>query len=160
MSLKLPEELDFGEIDFPVTVAELYKIFENDFIVTNTMFLGKKVVFDNTYKNSPYPEGFWHLITRVDHKTDERLPDFRRSERLPWIKPIIEQFREPEIKFWHNIEPSRRGADDKYYLWYEKGNFLVILKARKKNYFLATSFYVDGYNVKKFERKYKAGKSI
>lgn len=164
MSLILPEKLFFDIIDFPQTVDMLYEIFSNDFIKTKTTFLGKHVVFDNrVLDNDKYPEGFWHLITRTDYKNGcERLLDLKRSKRLPWIKPIINQYSEPEIKAWYCSEPTNDGSkfQNVYYLWYEKGKYLVILKERKNGYFLATSFYVNGYNVTKFERKYKAGKPI
>ena len=71
----------------------------------------------------------------------------------------IEQYKEPEIKAWHNPEPSKDGSKftEVYYLWYEAGSYLVILKERRNGYFLATSFYVNGYNVQKFEKKYQSG---
>ena len=83
----------------------------------------------------------------------------KRSKRLPWTKPIIEQYKEPEIKAWYNPEPSKDGSKftEVYYLWYEAGSYLVILKECKNGYFLATSFYVNGYNVYKFENKYQTG---
>lgn len=164
MSLILPDKLYFDIIDFPQTVDMLYEIFSKDFIKTKTTFLGKYVVFDNrVLDDDKYPEGFWHLITRTDYKNgSERLLDLKRSKRLPWIKPIINQYSEPEIKAWYCSEPSKDGSkfQNVYYLWYEEGNYLVILKERKNGYFLATSFYVDGYNIVKFERKYKSGRPI
>ena len=161
MSLQLPEKLSFDEIDFNELTSKLYKIFSDDFITSETKFLGKKVVFDNRVLDGDnYPEGFWHMITRKDYQAQgQRLPDFKRSKRLPWTKPIIEQYKEPEIKAWHNPEPSKDGSKftEVYYLWYEAGSYLVILKERRNGYFLATSFYVNGYNVQKFEKKYQAG---
>ena len=164
MSLILPEKIYFDEINFPELTEFLYGIFEKDFILSKTTFLGKKVVFDNRIIDGKYPEGFWHLITRTDHKENEqRLPDLKRAKRLPWIKPIIEQYKESEIKSWHNLEATNKGEafNEVYYLWYEEGHYLVILKERKHGYFLATSFYVnDGFYREKYERKYKSGKPI
>lgn len=164
MSLQLPEKLSFDEIEFPDLIKQLYEIFSKDFIISKTYFLGKLVVFDDRIlEGNSYPEGFWHLITRKDYKAQgQRLLDLKRSKRLPWTKPIIEQYKESEIKAWHVLEPSKNGSNfnEVYYLWYEAGSYLVILKERKNSYFLATSFYVNGYNIIKYENKYQAGTKL
>lgn len=43
-------------------------------------------------------EAFWHLITRTDDLTGERLFDPRRAERLIWCATIIRNSMDPAVK--------------------------------------------------------------
>lgn len=114
---------------------------------------------------------FWHLTTRESKpKTvprrkrrfrqedlltakSERLPDLRRCERLPWVKPLIENPSATEILAWDYQEGNR---SIKTYIWIKESDFVVILKkypdgTRR----LITSFYVDNtYKREDFQRKY------
>lgn len=114
---------------------------------------------------------FWHLTTRdfklekiprrkrkffpelEMHIKKERLPDLRRCERLPWVKPIIEHALEPEVLDWDYEEGDR---SIKTYIWIKESNFVVIMKKypdSKRR--LITSFYLDRTNKRKeFEIKY------
>ncbi len=114
---------------------------------------------------------FWHLTTReikpkkiprrkrkfypVNRKDTEgeRLPDFRRCERLPWIKPLIENPLQPEVLAWDYEEGDQR---IKTYVWIEKYDFVVIMKKYPDGKCrLITSFYVDNkYKRDDFKRKY------
>ena len=44
---------------------------------------------------------FWH-VTSTGEKEEERIPDFRRCERIRWIRPIIENADDPAVKVWEN----------------------------------------------------------
>jgi hypothetical protein len=114
---------------------------------------------------------FWHLTTRnvkrkkiprrkrkyyPEGQTDAeiaRLPDLRRCERLPWVKPLIEHQSEPEVLAWDYEEGDRT---IKTYAWIKDNDFVVIMKKYpdgKRR--LITSFYVDRtFKRKDFERKY------
>jgi len=113
---------------------------------------------------------FWHLTSR-EQKTrkvprrkmkfykepvipSERLPDFRRSEKLPWVKPLIGNPKGLEVLAWDYEEGNR---DIKTYVWLKNYDFLVIMKKYQDNSRrLITSFYVDqNYTRKDLERKYK-----
>jgi hypothetical protein len=112
---------------------------------------------------------FWHLTTRkqkikniprrkqkviqTQQNQVQRLPDFRRCERLPWIKPMIENPSDPKVLVWDYEEGDRA---IKTYIWLKHRDFVVIMKkysnGRRR---LITSFYVDKqYKKDDFERKY------
>ena len=114
---------------------------------------------------------FWHLTTRSVKKikiprrkkkfypkgqtyTDEdRYPDLRRCERLPWIRASIENAWEPEVLAWDYEEGD---STIKTYVWLKGYDFTVIMKKYpddKRR--LITSFYIDkSYTREDFERKY------
>jgi len=79
----LPEIVSVdGEWD--QVLARLYNIFDTDFKQTKRFFEGRPVWWDRRIlAGNHYEEGFWHLITKTDQSTNERLLDPRRAERLP-----------------------------------------------------------------------------
>ncbi len=40
------------------------------------------------------------MTSREDKATGTRLPDLRRSERLPWARPMINNAGQPEVLDW------------------------------------------------------------
>lgn len=114
---------------------------------------------------------FWHLTSRqkkaqkvprrkrkilppdLEITDQERLPDLRRCERLPWVKPIIEHPVDPEVLAWDYEEGDQT---IKTYVWIKDYDFVVIMKKfpnGKRR--LITSFYVDShYKREDFLRKY------
>ena len=152
------------------TYEMLYAIFCRDIRDCNLLYNGNDVwIFPDTEDGKELI--FWHLTTRgvkrqktprrkrkyypewqTDTKT-ERLPDLRRCERLPWIKPLLEHPSEPEVLTWDYEEGDRT---IKTYAWIKDNDFVVIMKKYpddKRR--LITSFYVDkSFKRKDFERKY------
>mgnify|MGYP000885106403 CR=1 FL=1 len=157
-SLQLPEKIYLDDaISYKQLVSQLFKIFKADLIDTKPYFRARPVVFDNTYKDSDYPEGFWHVITRG--KRDRRV-DFKRAKRLPWLKYLIQQWNHPELRCWSALEYSEHAGHEimKYYIWYFEGKYLIVLKEIPGRYFLTTAFHVTGpREQKRFEEKYKLG---
>jgi hypothetical protein len=91
----LPEMLDVKR-PWQVLLMALYSVFHNDFDIGTPSFGGKLIYWDEHILEGPYPEGFWHLITR-DEGTHGRVPDYRRAERLPWCAPTILNSTDPGI---------------------------------------------------------------
>lgn len=114
---------------------------------------------------------FWHLTSRNAKRQKiprrkqrfyprgqqyieaERLPDLRRCERLPWIRPLIENPSKAAVLAWDYEEGDQT---TKTYVWLKDRDFVVIMKkypdGRRR---LITSFYVDKASTRKdFERKY------
>lgn len=123
----------------------LYGIFERDFVAGGCRFQKMPVWWDRRkLPGEAYEEGFWHLITKEDRHTRERLPDPRRAERLPWCRPTLENCSDPVVKVWEYEE-----ADGKVqtYVWLENWDYVVILRKREQNRgpvaFLVTAFHVD-----------------
>lgn len=116
---------------------------------------------------------FWHLTSRMQKtatiprrkqkyfeegkkfEIKQRLPDLRRCERLPWVKPIIEHSQDSMILSWDYCEGD---GTIKTYVWLKEHDFVVIMKKYKNNSRrLITSFCVDKeYKRIDFERKYKS----
>jgi hypothetical protein len=89
----------------------------------------------------------------MDNQTALRLTDPRRSERLPWVKKMIENAREDEILAWDYMEAKGKVNT---YIWLKDYDFLVLMKkypdGRRR---LLTSFYIDYPNYRrKLEKKY------
>lgn len=126
-------------------LLRLFKVFENDFIRNKFQYNGKPLIWDTRILEGKYPEGFWHVVTRDDYYTKERLPDFRRAKRLSWCKPTILNSDDPEVKLWEIREEGK----NKVYIWLESLDYVVILQRKEKIYFLITAYHVDGDRTRK-----------
>ena len=134
------------------TFEMLYEIFKRNFKISQPLFEGVPV-WTFPEKDSGKEVIFWHLTHRQDEETGERLPDPRRSERLPWVRKMIENARKDEILVWDYMEA--KGTVNTY-IWLKDYNFLVLMKkypdGRRR---LLTSFYIDYPNYRrKLEKKY------
>ena len=125
--------------------AMLYAIFDADFRRTARQFRTMPVWWDRRVVDPPYEEGFWHLITRKDYCSGERLMDFRRAERLPWCGPTITNCGDGCVKVWDYEEDDGRVRT---YVWLDPHDYVVILEKKAKRVgtvvFLVTASYVDG----------------
>lgn len=106
----------------------LYAFFRKDFLDSKPYFRGTRIKF----KKHPYENGkeatFWHLIS--EGRTEEdRIPDFRRCERIRWPRPMIEN--EHRMKCWKNI----RKNEERICLWLEEAEYLVVLLKEGDIYF-------------------------
>ena len=147
------------EGEWEKVLAKLYKIFDHDFRQTGCCFKDRPVWWDRRkLDESPYEEGFWHLITQLDHNQKERLFEPRRAERLPWCKPTIMNCSDLEVKVWDYKEA--RGKI-RTYLWLENWDYVIVLEKRQLSggrniAFLITAFYVEGKSTRKsLQRKYE-----
>lgn len=66
---------------------------------------------------------------------DERTPDLRRCERIPWIRAIIENAHNPSVQIWSN---ANRG-DRRTSIWFDE-EYLIVLGHRKGYWQLITAF--------------------
>lgn len=146
-----------------VYMDRLYdNVFKKDFISGHVTFNGMKVCIRREPMDGNREHGFIHMTHEdFSHNSgdlNDRVPDFRRSERLPWVKYIIENYdcamrnRCGKILFW---EEMYRGYV-RVHLLYEEERFLVVLEKRKYGYFIITSFYLDKeWEFEKRKRKYQ-----
>ena len=138
------------------------EVFKPQFIETVPIFKGRDVISRREPMDGNWEHGFTHM-THVDllHNSDDpndRIPDLRRSERLNWVRRIIEnyecsvEYNCGKILYW---EEMYRGQVRCNLLFYEE-RFLVVLEQRRNIYFLITSFYIErdwelNKRIKKFE---------
>lgn len=138
-------------------LERLYTIFKSDFKNGKPHLNGSRVWWDKRIlEDDCYEEGFWHLISKNDRVTQERLFDPRRAERMPWCRPCIDNLRETLIKFW---DYKVSGSRVKTYLWIEDFDYVIIFQKRRQRvgtvYFLLTAYYVEGDSTRrKLKRKY------
>lgn len=133
-------------------VEVLYRYFKEDFVDSKPHFEGRRM----SLKRFPLEQGkeatFWHMISEGAIEND-RLPDFRRCERIRWPKPIIEHSKDDAIKLWKN---QRRG-ETRICLWLESENYLVVLADRGGYVLPWTAFLVEqSHRKKKLQREYEA----
>lgn len=137
----------------------LYKIFCNDFKETYPIFDNKKVKIRYTPIEYGREESFYH-VTCQDYKKDgERVPDFRRCERIKWVRRFIENYNcnlnecsECDgMKVW---EEEYHG-NNRVHILLEEEKYMVVVEKRKKYCLLITAFYFDyEHSLRKKLKKY------
>jgi len=136
-------------------VAALYAIFMRDFTNGRPSFRGRPIWWDRRRDpGDSYEIGFWHLISRDDLQTGDRLPDFRRAERLPWCRPVLDHEADQAVLVWN---ADRGGGDVRTYLWLRDLDYVVVLQRRalrnrgvgRSVMFLVTAYHVDGDRTRK-----------
>jgi len=152
----LPEMISVNG-EWETVKKSLYSIFINDFKIAPPSYNNMRVWHDRKIESGDkYENSFWHLITKYDNRSGERLFDPRRSERLPWCKPAINNSNDPVVKSWISNERGRSKA----YIWLEAWDYVVILEIKKMRIgevaFLITAFYVEGDSTRrKLKKRYK-----
>lgn len=130
----------------------IYTYFKKDFVDNKPVFQGRRLGL----KRFPLSQGkeatFWHMISEGRDEED-RIPDFRRCERIRWPKPVIECDGDAAIKLWRN----RRGGEERICLWFEQENYLVILADREKHILPWTAYLVEHpHGKRKLQKEYEA----
>lgn len=143
--------------EFDQVTERLYSVFRVGIKEARLTLRGLPVWWDRRIvQGSQYEEAFWHLITRKDLGTEERLLDPRRAERLPWCGPIISNATDGALKTWD----YREGREVvRTYVWLEHCDYVVILEKRHLRFgdvfFLVTAYHVDGRNQRRIlQNKY------
>lgn len=150
----LPPTLDLNG-DWSDALHTLYQVFTRDF-KSGTLWLGEERIWydQRILPNEHHEECFWHLVTRKDCTSGERLPDFRRAERLPWCVPILRHIADPAVKFWQHREGDGRMRT---YAWLEAGDYVVILERKARRVgtvaFLLTAYHLDGPSMRRSMQK-------
>lgn len=135
------------------TFDMLYKIFETDFKNNPLGYKGYTVFFFSEMRDGKELI-FWHLTHREDKATKTYYPDLRRSERLPWARPLIEHPDDRDVLAWDFKEHDGKIVT---YVWLKKHDYLVLMKKLKDGARrLMTSYYIDyEHKRKSLEKKYK-----
>lgn len=145
---------------------ELYKTFKKMFFEDKIEFNGLPIRVKKSPKWGEYESAFIHLTCETNSPkpsdVNDRDPDFRRAERLHWIKPVIENY------------PCRYNCDNcegilmyeecykgnvnivRTKLFFPKFNYIVILEKRSAYYELITAFYINpGFQNKNINKHYE-----
>lgn len=132
----------------------LYALFKRDFIDNQANYADYPVWFF-PQKDRDKEEIFWHLVEREDPpKSGNRYPDFRRSERLPWARPMLDNLSEPDVLHWDYEEGNR---DIHTYVWLKDHDYLIVMKKYKNGQRrLITAYYLNYDNARrKLLKKYE-----
>ncbi|QJB42956.1 hypothetical protein [Dolichospermum flos-aquae] len=132
----------------------VYTIFKGDFIDSKPSFKGIRFGLKRYPLLQDKEATFWHITSEGSQET-ERIPDFRRCERIRWLRPIIENSEDPAIKVWEN---DRKG-NKRICLWLDSEDYLVILDKRDRYVLLWTAYLVtQPHRQRKLQKEYEAYK--
>ncbi|MDD6058541.1 MAG: hypothetical protein PUB98_09855 [Clostridiales bacterium] len=78
-------------------MEKLYSsIFKPQLIDTKPVFMGWNVLSRKEPMDGRWEHGFTYMshvdLLHTSNNPNDRIPDFRRSERLNWVKPMIEKY--------------------------------------------------------------------
>jgi hypothetical protein len=155
----LPEIVLFAdyENDWEKYEKALYAFYCRDFVDSKPEFRGEKLAVKRHPIEQSKEATFWHIISEGKIE-DERLPDFRRCERIRWPAPIIENVDDQDytIKVWEN---TRHRGEKRICIWFEAFEYLVIL-AKRKDYTLFWTAYpvTRNHRKRKLQREFEASK--
>ena len=131
----------------------LYTCFQRDFVKQKTC-LCETIYVDPKGRgvNRGREEVFWHITTRevvrrvkegnrvVPIKSRPLDPD--RASRIDWIRPILLNYKNDDIKLFYRKETKGK-KQVRLYLWAHEYDFVVIVqKLGASDAFLVTSFYI------------------
>ena len=138
-------------------LERLYEVFARDFKRAKTFHRGLRVIYNSAIKpdGQSKEEGFWHVVSKDDQDTGERLIDYPRAKRLPWAKPLMESPERSEIKVWQYQE----GTSDKgirTYIWLPEYDYILILQRKKNLLFWITAYYLESERARQgLQKKYE-----
>lgn len=141
----------------------LYDIFKQDFKDSYPIFEGKKVFIRKEPMENGKEEAFFHITCQDYMKNQNRVPDFRRCERIRWVRAFIENYNcDPSkcencagVKVWD--EPYK--STSRVHILLEEERYMVVLERRSSYCILITAFYFDHeHSLKKKLKKYNLHK--
>ena len=155
--LQLPDIVQLSEYqgNFQSFYEAVYQIFVMDFVDSQPRFEGIKLGLKKHPKIDGKEYTFYHF-THDGSDEENRIPNLRRMERMPWPAPIINQSSHQGLKVWRN----NRGKHERILILYEQEKYLIILEDRKDYIIPWTAYLVDYPNkMRKLLGEYQAFKS-
>lgn len=151
------ELLELTSFNVPQRTASLRGVFNRDIAENESFqFQGKQINPTSQDGEEPMETLFRHLTTVIeDKKTNKRVFEMFRSERLHWIRHHIEE-RKQDNMFVFSVKES--GAI-RTYIYDKDEKYVIILEWRKNrdDYYLLTAYHLRGKDEKrdKIMKKYK-----
>ncbi len=153
MEIVLPELVlleDYGG-NYERFIQAVYAVFQRDFVKYKTKFRGEelRLKWHPIYQDKAYT--FYHM-THKGEDEQNREPDFRRCERMPWAKPVIENCDAWNLKIW----PQIRKGSNRLCIWLdleEEPDYVLILDVRKDYKLLWTAFVLEYEHEKRKKQK-------
>jgi len=133
-------------------VDALYEYFYRDFIESKPTFRDRRWAVKKHPESQGKPATFWHIVSDGSVE-EERLPDFRRCERIRWPRPIIDACESERVRLWR----TKRGSSNRVLIALEDFSYVVILEDRTEYIMLWTAFHVGHSNRRRdLRREWKA----
>ncbi len=162
--IKYPNLLELAYLTESKRTESLKGIFKRD-IEDNSCFGFRNKPIRPIKKDGEVPMQtlFYHLTTREDiddkgKKLGSRTFEMARSQRLHWIKFLIEEHKKNDIKVF-SYEDRVDGKDViRTYIYDIKQKYVIILEPyrNKKDYYLITAYHLNEPGGKKqIERKFR-----
>ena len=160
-TIELPDLLLLDEYngDYSIFIAAVYEVFIRDFVKQKTKFRGEelKLKWHPVYQDKAYT--FYHM-THKGEDEQNRSPDLRRCERIPWASPTIENCDNWNLKIWPQVRTGKGGTRDRLCLWLElvdEADYIIILDVRDNYKLLWTAFVLQySHEKRKKQREYDA----
>lgn len=144
----LPELVNLEPDNWELTSNCLYYIFKEDLVINKPSFKGVPVNIRKFPYDDNKEEAYYHITCKDYIGDNNRVPDFRRCERIRWVRAFIENWNQCNncdlsecegLKIWE--EPYKNKIRVNILLKEQK--YVVILEKRKNFYLLITAFYLD-----------------
>lgn len=138
----------------------IYNIFKDDFIDSYPIIDGFRVNIRYHPIENGKADAFFHVTCQDYMNIKDRSPDFRRCERIRWVRKFIENM---DCNQTCNLCEGLKVWDKPYkntyrtHILFEKEKFMVVIEKRDKYYLLITAFYFDrdhtlGKKLKEYEQ--------
>lgn len=147
----LPDLIEYNDYgDWDEYLKVIHGVFQDDFVRRQPpTFRGARM----GVKKHPIVDGleatFWHFISTGKGSEDDRVPDFRRCERIAWPRPIIEAVDDGRVRCW----PTERRGEIRMVLAVEDFSYVVIIAVRKEYVLPWTAYFVEHEHRRKKLRK-------
>lgn len=155
--LWLPDQLSLSGT-WQEIIDRLWAVFHTDFVKGCPTFNSVPVAWDRRkLDGDPRDEGFWHIITRKDYASGNRLLDQPRAKRLRWARAVLDNAHTDDVLVFDYEEGLGK---IRTYLWAATVDYVVILEKKPRwqsdVYFLVTAFCLDGPSRRRdLDKKYR-----
>ena len=157
--LMLYEDTEGGWIQYQ---EKLYMVFCIDMKEAGLKFQGKSVRIRYHPIEFGKEEAFFHITCQDYDNVGERVPDFRRCERIGWIRQFVEaadtgvaieyEGQVHSLKIWTEQVKN----DLRHHILCEELCFMVVVAERDRYCLLITAFYFEHeHSLKKKLKKYE-----
>lgn len=152
----LPPKLEQAAFSSPNDFMQsAYACFKRDFLNPSNyaIYKGLPVKAANLPNEGGFHKSFIHIVSCDDRAIGGRLYDFERCERIPWIRPIIDNSSDSEVLKWRN----KRKGGFRQLLWLPSHEFLIVLAVRREAMLLWTAYPVTNNHTKeKLKKEYES----
>ena len=150
----LPARLDRASFSDDIALElAAWATFQRDFATTPQFRLERVHVIRRPHPaRSDRGYTYWHAVTKGQSESKRTTPETERLERIPWARPVIENEDCPHssIKVWSN----RRGSSTHICIWFDRINYLIVLKQLTVNYLLKTTYSPQSRRRQQLHREY------